>query len=379
MRIGLVAVLILVGCDSRVTGFRLTAKVPVDPDGFSNALYQSVGVRLAPGHDIELVDNGKVFSRLEQEIGKAKTSVNMVLFIWRPTDPSPRIVNALVARAKEGVACRILVDAVASTGFEDDVKPQLVAAGCDVRAFRPRATQDRNHRKIVVVDGTLGFTGGFGIDKPWLGDGKKPDEWRESNLIVKGPAVNELQQAFADNWQEMNGPLLPASDFPAVPAAGPTRAAYVSSTGSAHLTKADRLSQLTIAAATKRLWIANAYFVPSPGMSELLIEKKRQGVDVQIMAPSDNTDHQQVLREQRATYGKLLEAGIRIWEYQPSLLHSKTMVVDDHLSVLGSINLDRLSLNAMEEGSLVMSDPHVVEELTKTWEADLLHCKEIKK
>lgn len=379
MRMGLMAVLVFLGCDSRVSGFKLTATVPADPDGFSNALYQSVGARLQPGHQIELVDNGRVFDRLEEEIGKAKTSVNLVLFIWRPFEPSPRIVKALTARAKEGVACRILVDAVASTGFEDEVKPTLVAAGCDVRPFRPTKTQDRNHRKIVVIDGKLAFTGGFGIDKTWLGDGKAPEEWRDSNLIVKGPAVSELQQAFADNWQEMNGPLLPPSDFPALPAEGPTRAAYVSSTASAHLTRAERLSQLTIAAATKRLWIANAYFVPSPGISELLIAKKKQGVDVQIMAPSDNTDHKQVLREQRATYGKLLEAGIRIWEYQPALLHSKTMVVDDHLSVLGSINLDRLSLNAMEEGSLVMSDPHVVEELSKAWQADLKHCVEVKK
>ncbi len=125
------------------------------------------------------------------------------------------------------------------------------------------------------------------------------------------------------------------------------------------------------------MWVANASFVPSPGLISLLIEKKLQGVDVRIMAAGEETDHPEVLREQRATYGKRLEAGVRIWECEPSLLHSKTMRVDDHLSVVGSINLDRLSLAAMEEGALVMSDPRVVAELVKHWEGDLTRGKEV--
>ena len=306
-------------------------------------------------------------------------SINIVLFIWRPTGPSSRMVEAVTRRARAGVACRIMVDAVASADFEKEIKPTLVAAGCDVRAFRPISggpTDKRNHRKIVVIDGTVGITGGFGVEDVWLGNGRKPREWRETNVIVRGPAVSEMQQAFADNWQEVDGPLLPKSDFPPQEPTGSTRAGFVSSTESAHVTKAERLSQLLIAAAAKRVWIANAYFVPSPGMIELLVEKRRQGVDVRIMTASDQTDHPEILREQRATYPKLLESGVRIWEYQPALLHAKTMLVDDHLSVVGSINLDRLSLAAMEEGALVMSDPRVVAEMVKDWNADLTQCVE---
>ncbi len=332
----LAAVVLCCACDSKVSSYRITSHVPSDPDAFSNALYQSTAAQLTAGHHVELVNNGAVFDRLEEELAKARVSINLVLFIWRPTEPSQRMVNAITARAKAGVTCRIIVDAIGSSEFEDAVKPALVAAGCDVRTFRPAksgATGDRNHRKIVVIDGKVGFTGGFGIEKPWLGNGRKPDEWRESNAIVVGPAVNMMQQAFADNWQEVGGPLLPSTDFPVPDVTGPTRAAFVSSTESAHLTRAERLIQLVIASATRRVWIANAYFVPSPGVVELLLEKKRQGVDVRIMAPSDATDHKQVLREQRATYPKLLAGGVRIWEYQPSLLHSKTMLADDHLSI----------------------------------------------
>ncbi len=377
-------VLLLSACascvDTRLSSYRITSPVPADPDGFSNALYQSTAVSLMAGHDVELVNNGAIFDRLEEEFGKAQHSINIVLFIWRPSMPSMRLVKVVTERARAGVACRIIIDPLASTDFERVTKPELVEAGCDVRIFRPLSkgvTDQRNHRKIVVVDGKVGFTGGFGIADDWVGDGAKAGQWRESNVRVEGPVVNQMQQAFAENWQEVDGPLLPASDFPAERATGQTRAGFVSSTGSGHLTKAERLTQLIIAAATKRVWIANAYFVPSPGLISLLLEKQLQGVDVRIMAAGKKTDHPEVLREQRATYPKLLEAGVRIWEYEPSLLHSKTMLVDDHLSVVGSINLDRLSLAAMEEGSLVMSDPRVVAELVKHWEADITRSKEV--
>lgn len=368
------------GCDTRMSSYRITSPVPSDPDGFSNALYQSTAVTLMEGHQIELVNNGAIFDRLETEFSQAQQSINIVLFIWRPSLPSMRLVKVVTERAKAGVACRIIVDPLASTDFEEVIKPELVAAGCDVRAFRPLKkgpTDQRNHRKIVVVDGKVGFTGGFGIADDWVGDGAKKGEWRESNVRVEGPAVNQMQQAFADNWQEVDGPLLPPQDFPEEKTTGETRAGFVSSTASAHLTKAERLTQLIIASATKRVWIANAYFVPSPGLISLLLEKQLQGVDVRIMAAGEETDHPEVLREQRATYGKLLEAGVRIWEYAPSLLHSKTILVDDHLCVVGSINLDRLSLEAMEEGSLVMSDPKLVAELVKHWEGDITRSREV--
>ena len=289
-------------------------------------------MKLVPGHSIELVNNGVLFDRLAEELSKARHSINVVLFIWRPTGPSQRLVEVISARAKAGVTCRVLVDAVASRDFESEVAPALKAAGCEVRWFRPLArgvTQQRNHRKIVVIDG-----------------------------------------------REAEGALLPVTDFPNPEVAGPTLAGFVTSTASPHLTRAERLIQLVIASAQHRLWIANAYFVPSPGITALLLEQRARGVDVRVMAAGSQTDHPEVLREQRATYASLLAGGVRVFEYQPSLLHSKTMLVDDHLGVVGSINLDRLSLDAMEEGSLVMSDPKVAAQLAGDFEDDLAFCLE---
>lgn len=379
----LAAGLTLCACDSRTSRWSLRATVPSDPEGFSLAMYQSVGVKFRPGHQVELVNNGKLFDRLEEEIGRAQQSVNIVLFIWRPEEPSARITRALVAKAREGIKCRVIVDAVGSFDFPEKVQRALEAAGCDVRIFRPLGESpnlERNHRKIIVIDGKLGITGGFGLHKPWLGDGRKPDEWRETNALIRGPAVEEMQQAFAENWQEVGGALLPAEDFPP-PAKtdGTTLAAFVGSTTTPHLTRAERITQLTLAAAKKRLWIANPYFVPSPGLIDLLVQKQHEGVDVRVMAAGKNTDHKQILREQRMTYGPLLAAGIRIWEYEPSLLHAKTALVDDHLVMLGSINMDKLSLDKMDEGTLVMSDPALAKQLEAIWLDDIPYCKPVLK
>lgn len=367
-------------CDAKLTKFRIQGELSSEAPRFSQALYQATRHRLLPGHRVSLTNNGPVFERLEEEIGRATQSINVVLFIWREGEPSDRIVRALTARARAGVRCRVMVDAVGSMGFEKALQPQLEAAGCETKIFRPLKqgpTLERNHRKLFIFDGKLAVTGGFGIDKTWLGDGRKPDQWRDSNAFVTGPAVLEMQQAFAENWQEATGRLLPEEDFPQAAVDGPTWATYVESSAAPAVTKAERLTQMTIASAQKRLWIVNAYFIPSPGMIALLQERRAAGVDVQVMVSGPLSDHAEVLREQRATYPDLLKAGVRIYEYQPSLLHSKATLIDDHLAVVGSINFDRLSQDLMDEGALVMSDPQVVAELERYWTEDLEHCTEI--
>ena len=368
---------LLVACETQSAAFRFSTDEPAEEDGFSNALFRATAVRLTPGHHVELIRNGALFDRLVTEVSRAKHSINLALFMWTPGAPSTRMVEAITARTKGGATCRVLVDAVASTAFDAEVRPALVQAGCDVRAFRP-LTKDvsvnRNHRQVVVIDGQVGFTGGFGIADVWLGEGRKPAEWRESNVFVQGPAVGQLQQAFADDWKEVAGPILPRSEFPEAHARGPSRAAFVSSNGSNYLRTAEHFNQLLISSATKRVWIANADFVPSSGLVDLMLEKQHQGVDVRIMVPGDLTDHPEVLVDQRGTYERLLKGGVRIWEYQPAPFHAKTMVVDDQLSVVGSISLDRLSREAIEEGALVMSDKRVVSQLVKTWEEDQTQC-----
>lgn len=378
----LVAVVVFFGCRRQggKHGFRLQQPIPPSGPAFASALYQSVGVRMAPGHQVTLLDNGAVFDALVQEIAKAKSSVHIVMYIWEKGSASDRVVAALVERAKKGIACRILVDAFGSPDFGKKVQAPLVDAGCEVRVFRPLPGIDklaRNHRKIAVVDGLVAITGGFGVRDNWLGDGVSAKGWRDENVRFTGPAVADAQQAFAENWQEAGGALLPAEAFPAVSAAeatGSSSAAFVTSTESNVVTKAERLTQLLIGAARKRIWITNAYFVPSRAILDQLVRKASEGVDVRVLAPGANSDSKTAFGAQHFDFDELLAKGARVWEYLPSMIHSKTMVVDDELVIVGSINLDPLSLTKLDEAALIVEDRSVAEQLAARFTADCAHA-----
>ncbi len=364
---------------------RLRALPGSDPESRSLAFLQSLGVALAPGHRVELVENGHIFDAIEAEVLAARSSIHIVSYIWRPGEPSDRLVRALAAR-HPGVACRVLVDPLGSINFEA-VMPGLAAIGCEARYFRPiqgafsaleaERIRARLHRKLVVRDGEVGLTGGWGIWKSWMGDAQGAETWRDLNVRVEGPAVREMQVAFAQNWQESGGDFLPASDFPEPRDVGGARAGFVASTDNRFLSDARRMTLLTIAAARERLWIANSYFIPSEAISDMLLEKVKQGVDVRVLVPGRHHDIAPVRAAQRASYARLLEGGVRIWEYELSMLHAKTMLVDDSLSVVGSTNLDPLALTTSDECSLVVEDPGLAARLATAFEEDLRHSREV--
>ena len=388
MKLSWLVVVAAVGCGYPNSRYDLHVRdeIPAGGDGFSLALYQSVKVEMKPGHQISLVNNGAVFDTLVEEISKAKSSIHIVAFIWRAGQPSDRLIEAISERARAGVSCRVIVDPLGSTGFDEEVKPRLAAAGCDTRAFRPldrgffKHAKNRNHRKIAIIDGKVGVTGGYCIYKSWLGEGLKEDQWRDTNVRVTGPAVREMQQAFAANWQEAGGALLRQEAFPELPdAPAGVRAGFVASSETAGISAAQRMIQVVLATAKKRIWISNAYFIPSTAIGDVLVDKAKRGVDVRVVAAGRVHDWKTVRAAQRSTYDRLLEAGIRIWEYQPSMLHSKTIVVDDGLAVVGSTNFDTLSLNELEEGALVAEDPALVSQMSEAFEVDVSHSVEIRK
>ncbi|HEX8436076.1 phospholipase D-like domain-containing protein, partial [Archangium sp.] len=359
-----VAATVMSGCAALTTKessrpFHLRGEVGSRGGEFATALYQTVGVRMVPGNRLRWANNGAVFDVMVEELSHARSSMNIVIFIWRPGVASERLLSVITERARAGVACRVLVDPLGSAPFEKEVKPRLEAAGCQAHLFRPLPADEnlaRNHRKVIVVDGRVGITGGMAIQDEWLGEVRNEKEWRDTNARVEGPVVAQLQQAFAENWQETTGELLPASDFPGLDApqpgldeAGEGWAAFVASTANPEVTRAERLTQLMVRAARKRLWIAQAYFTPNEALTALLVERARAGVDVRVLAPGDKNDHTSITLAQRATYDTLRAAGVRIWEYQPSMMHAKTMVVDDALALVGSTNLDALSLEKLDE------------------------------
>ena len=353
---------------------------PADSEAFAVALFQSTGAHLERGHHLRIEDDGHVFDAIVDDIGRARTSVDIVSYIWHSGEPSDRILAALQKRAHE-VACRVLIDPLGSPDFADKVEPRLRAMGCHTLTFRPLGKHpipERNHRKLVIVDGRIGYVGGFGIRQEWVKASGSPDpEWRDINARLEGPTVAELQRAFAQNWQEAGGSLLPVADFPRIEPDGDARVAFVASSF-ALVTEADRLTLLTIASAKKRLWIWNAYFAPDDHVRDLLIAKARAGVDVRLILPGEKNDVGVAKIAQRRSYPPLRAAGIRIFEYQPTMMHAKTMIVDERLAVIGSINLDSLSLTRLEEDAIVADDAALVSALERDWADDIKRTSEVK-
>ncbi|MEJ7597836.1 MAG: phospholipase D-like domain-containing protein [Kofleriaceae bacterium] len=369
-------------CNSTRPGdpFVLSAEVPPAGSAFDPAFFQTLGARFEGGHAITMLDNGRVFDALIEDIGRARSSIHIAMYIWEAGAASSRVSAALIARAKAGVSCRLLIDAFGSSDFEDTVAPELVRAGCEVRMFRPlpgAAPLSRNHRKMIVIDGAIAMTGGFGVRDNWLGDGVANEGWRDTNVRFTGPAVRDAQQAFAENWQEAGGALLPASTFPEPSRDGSVRAAFVASTAAAVVTRAERLTQLVMAAATRRLWIVNAYFAPSKPILDLIKRKAASGVDVRLLVPGRKSDSKPALAKAHTYYDSLRAAGVQLWEYQPSMIHSKTMLADDQLVVIGTINLDPLSLNKLDDAALVIEDATVASELARAFVADCVHARRL--
>jgi len=356
---------------------------PLGTKDFDAALLQAAGVGLKEGHQVHLVQNGTVFGETARLIREANQSIHIVLYIWRDSPPSDEILAALAERRPE-VRCRVLVDTIGSALFDEDVKPRLDEIGCESRYFRPLEDDPelatfRQHRKLVVIDGRKGLTGGFGIWKSWEGDGvSSEDTWRDVNVTVEGPAAHDMQLAFAESWHQAGGELLPPEDFPTDQKGdGRARAAFVASEARTGLTRGEQLTHLSIATARKRIWISNAYFVPNDEIIRLLEMQARGGIDVRVLTSGPVHDWKFIRAAQRDTYKRLLKAGVRIFEYQPSMMHSKTALIDDRLSLIGSMNLDPFSLDRSEEGTLVIDDPKTAAEMEATFDRDVSHAKEI--
>jgi cardiolipin synthase A/B len=337
-------------------------------------------LRLLPGHQVELVCDGHVFDVMEEEIARARVSIHLCLYIWRPGEASERIVRAIAARVRAGVACRVLADAFGSgPGFEHEVRPQLERLGCEVRRFHPPRVWHplrllmRNHRKLLVVDGRSGLTGGWGIADEWR-------EWRDTNVRVHGPAaLAQMQAAFSRDWQRAGGEPLPPDSFPALAPEGEAPAAFVQSLARPGAEPAERMLEQVFDSARERLWISSGYFAINAAFLRQLVRLRRSGVDVRVLVPGPINDVALARAAQRSTYRPLLAHGVRIWEYQPTMMHAKTALVDANLGLIGSTNLDPLSLNVLEEGSFVADDARLNAALARTFLEDIEHSVEVRR
>ncbi len=349
-----------------------------DPTFLPSAL---PGAAMTAGNRIDLLENGDaIFPAMLTAIASAKRTVDFEAYIFWSGEIGSRFRDALAQRAGKGVAVRILLDAVGSGSQKLKARDVdvLRRAGCRVEFFHSKKPWEvwvldhRNHRRVLVVDGAVGFTGGVGFADSWTGDADSPAHWRDTQVRVEGPAVRGLQRAFQENWSEVTGePLVGGAFFPALFRSGDVSAAVVPSSPLAAMSGAGRVYAISLAAASREIWIANSYFVPDPATAALLVQAVRRGVDVRVIVPSDDQIDVPATRAAgRGSFGPLLEGGVKIFDYQPTMFHPKTMVVDGLFATVGSANFDDRSFHLNEEINLFVYDAGFAEAMRRRFLLD---------
>jgi len=353
--------------------------------GFVPLIEALVPTHLETGHHIQLLNDGDgTFPRLLDDLRAARESILIQVYFWKSGSLSDTIGAVLAERARAGIRVLALFD-----DFGADIPPEyldmLRDAGVMVAELRPvslfelHKSQQRSHLRVVVVDRAIGYTGGFGIADEWLGNGRTRDQWRETNVRFTGPAVAQLAGSFAAGWAEATGVLLVADPASAQPAddAGDSYAGIIYTSPTTGSTPAERLIALSFAAARERLYVANAYFVPDDDFRAMLIGAAARGVDVRILVPSADTDVPIARHAARASYRQLLEGGVRIWEYGPTMMHAKTLVADGLWSLVGTLNIDNRSLALNDEVTLAALDRELGRALEETFVQDIDYSVEI--
>jgi cardiolipin synthase len=344
------------------------------------------GAVLTSGNRLELLENGDaIFPAMLAAISSARKTVNFEAYIFWSDEVGTRFRDALAERAQQGVAVRVLLDAIGSPGKRTKASDidVLRHAGCRVEFFHSIKPwmlwvfNHRNHRRVLVVDGTLGFTGSVGFADSWQGNADSKEHWRDTQLRVEGPAVRGLQRAFQENWSEVTGePLVGDEFFPALLQPGTSAVAVVPSSPLAAMSGAGRVYSISLAAASKEIWIANSYFLPDEATSGLLVAAVKRGVDVRVIVPSDaQNDVPATKAGGRSSFGPLLAGGVKIFEYQPTMFHLKTMVVDGVFSTVGSANFDERSFHLNEEINLFVYDGAFAGQMEETYRRDLSRCR----
>jgi cardiolipin synthase A/B len=342
------------------------------------------GAWLAPGNRVEVTLNGdETYPRLWEDLRSARQSITLQLYYGNAGRMARTLGDVLRERAAAGVRVFLLYDAFGTAGIPAADVDALRAAGVQVEPFRPirlstlHLAQNRSHVRGIVIDGWIGWTGGFGIDDKWFGDGRTGGSWRETNVRFEGPAVRQLQAAFAAAWTEATGVLFTGRATLAPQDDGVTAAGLLHTMPTLGSTPAERFIALSIAAARKTLYLTNAYFAPDANFVEQLAAAARRGVDVRILTAGPRTDVHVVRLAGRASYDTLLAAGVRLYEWQPTTLHAKTFVVDGEWSTIGSMNFDNRSMALNDESTLMVLDRAVGEEMTRIFLDDLRHASEI--
>ena len=358
-------------------------RVATDRDAFVRALHGAAGEGATRGNSVTLLQNGdEIFPAMLEAIRSSRTSVHFSSYILWSGTIAEQFIEAFCHAARRGAVVRVMLDSEGSSGRVDDsVVRRLRDAGCHFAWYRKAVWYDfthydrRTHRRLLIVDGVVGFTGGVGVADQWLGSASNAAQWRETHARVTGPAVACLQAGFTDNWNQCTGELLLDSrDYPALAPTGEMSVTTVISTPTGGSSAAQRVMAACIHGAARSLCITTAYFVPTPAFVEALITARRRGVSVTVITPGRHHDKPLVRRASRHTWANLLANGVAIHEYQRSMVHAKTLAVDGQLALVGSINFDPRSFSLNAECGIVVTDAGLAQKVEEVFRADLAFC-----
>lgn len=372
------------GLDYRITSVR---SIDNTSEAFLRTLSALTAAEATPTARAEVFTNGEQFYEAElAAIRQAKRSVNLEAYIFEEGDVTRRFLQALTERARAGVKVNLVIDAIGALATGDRYFAGLKQAGGRIAWYHPirwytwSRVNNRTHREIIIIDGNVAFTGGAGFADHWLHSTKAP-RWRDSMVRLDGEVVSHLQSTFAENWVEASGEILMGPEyFPFAPGEGHTPTLVVDSTPSAgRSTRARMLFQTLLASARKSIRITTPYFLPDQSaLAELVRAKKERGVDVQIIVPGAKTDHKLTRSSSRRLFGDILESGGRIFEYQPSMIHAKILVIDGLWTVMGTTNFDPRSFSHNDEVNVVFRDPEVAARVEYDFRHDVSQSHEVK-
>ena len=350
-----------------------------DPAAFLRALHGASREQPSAGNHVSLLQNGdEIFPALIAAIRESRETVHFSTYVYWAGSIPDQFAELFCETASRGVKVRIVLDSEGADRIAPASVTRMRDAGCHVAIYgRARwytwmRYNRRTHRRLLIVDGKLGFTGGVGIADEWSGHAQSPKHWRDTHARMTGPVVSSLQAAFADNWNQCTDELLlNARDYPVLDASGTMEASGVVSSPANGTSAAQRTMAACIAGATRSLHITNAYFVPTPAFVQTLCEASDRGVDVKIIAPGPYHDMPVVRHASWHVWPALLEHGIRIYEYQPTMIHCKTLTIDGTVSLIGSINFDPRSFALNSECAVLVCDSGVATDMERAFAADL--------
>lgn len=356
---------------------------PIANPQFRREMSVLMGAAIAHGNSTVALQNGaEIFPAMLQAIRSAKTSITFETHIYWSGDIGDELSQALSERARAGVPVSVIVDWVGSSKMEQSLLDSMKNAGVQLHRYRPLKwyhfgrMNNRTHRKIMVVDGYIGFIGGVGIADHWTGNGRNPDHWRDIHFRIEGPVVAQLQAAFNDNWIKTTGHVLNGpSYFPALRDEGEIEAHVFVASPSGGSESMHLMYLLAIAAAEESIDLAASYFVPDELLLKALVAACDRGIRIRILLPGPHIDSMAVKIASKADWGALLHAGAEIHVYQPTMLHSKLLVIDTEFVSVGSTNFDMRSIRLNDEASLNLYSRDFAAQMTAVFEADLLEAR----